>query len=341
MKPAGELRSYLPELQQTFRAIKPIAKRLVLRRIGRNQRLRELVRFTLDGQTTSEYPFVFEYAFCRRERDGARVRTLGAAIHLLQSSGFITDDIFDKGRLRYGLPAVHVQYDIDHAIIAAELQQSVALETIADELNRGRFANQAQAWSLFNRISTDLYLGQYLDIHTCCNPKTTERDYYQIISLYVGNFLAYLARSGALLADKPAAEVERLGRFAHGYGMALMITDDVIDVLQTPKQTGKSFASDLKGRKMRLPLILALRGRGHEAKWLRRFLTGKSPGPSEVRTAARMIRESGALHECLRTAKRYLTRAVKNLSGVRNGVTVDSFAWLASTLLEAQGLEEI
>lgn len=298
------------------------------------------MQFALAHQTTSEYPFVFKYAFCRTARDGPRVATLAAAVHLLQSSAFITDDIFDAADRRYGQPAIHQRYGISYAVIATELMQSVALETIASELDRGSFQNQCRVLEIFNRVVRELYVGQYLDVYHTADAGMSPREYYRVIALGVGNYFANVARCAALLAGKPEAEVDSLARYGYHYGMALFITDDIVDIVQTPKLTGKTYASDLKNRRMRLPMIFALgRASADGRRFLKSFLRGSEPSPAAIRRAGSLIAECGALDACLRVVNRHLTASWKSLNGVRNELTRDHFRWLSETLLEAQRLE--
>ncbi|MFZ0798692.1 MAG: polyprenyl synthetase family protein, partial [Terriglobales bacterium] len=95
----------------------------------RDRHLRQMMLFALRRPAPSDYPFLFSYAFCRTEKDGATINKLTAAVHLLQSSTVIADDILDGGTLRYGRPAFHRQYNINYAIVATELMQSIAFRT--------------------------------------------------------------------------------------------------------------------------------------------------------------------------------------------------------------------
>ena len=56
-----------------------------------------MMLFAVRRHTPSDYPFLFRYAASRTEEDGATVKNLAAAVHLLQSSTIITDDILDAG----------------------------------------------------------------------------------------------------------------------------------------------------------------------------------------------------------------------------------------------------
>lgn len=332
--------AHLSAFDRTFREAHRLSQQLLRREFRRKDPgIAEMMRFILRRQVASEYPFVFTYSFCRKEADARRVRRLAAAVHLLQSSGFVTDDIFDHARTRYRQPAVHVRYGTSGAILAAVLMQSVAGKVLFQELERGAFRNQLKVAEIFNQITLDLYRGQYLDVHNSGHLKLPRREYDRTIALGVGNYLANVATCGALLAGKGAREVARLRRFGYHYGMALFITDDIVD-LQPSAETGKDFASDLRNRRMRLPVILALRmASPRDAAFLRALYRKSLPLPRDVRRAAVILRGCGALDACQREAERHISQALTALRGLRSSTPVARLRWLAETLLETQDLE--
>lgn len=331
---------HLSALDRSFRAALRLS-RASLRREFRRQdpALADMMRYVLRRQVASEYPFVFLYSFCRKPGEARRVRRLAAAVHLLQSSTFVTDDVFDRAPLRYGQPAVHVRYGTSGAVIAATLMQSLAMKVIFEELERGRFPNRLAAAREFNQIVLDLYRGQYLDLRWSGDLRMSRREYSRIIALGGGNHFAHLAKCGALLAGRSPRDVARLQRFGYHYGMALFLTDDITDA-QPAGETGKSPAADLKNRRVRLPVLLALAmASPRDAAFLRRFYRRRNASRSDLRRAAGILRRSGALADCQREAERHLSRALNALRGLRRGVPVARLKWLAETLIEAQNLE--
>ncbi|MGH9492666.1 MAG: polyprenyl synthetase family protein [Terriglobales bacterium] len=331
---------HLTAFHRTFREAHSLSQQLVRREFRRQDpAIAELMQYILRKQSTSEYPFVFQYSFCRKESDGRRVGRLAAAVQLLQSSALVTDDIFDDARLRYGQPAVHVRYGVSGAILAAELMQSVALKVLGEELERGRFRNKLAVGNLFNQIVLDLYRGQYLDVANTANLKMARREYDRVIALGVGNYVANVAKCGGLLAGKSPREVASLERYGYHYGMAVFITDDIVDV-RPPAVTGKSYAMDLRNRRMRLPVILALRMASRRDAAFLRSLYGKArPAARDVRRAVGILRRGGALTACKREAARHVSRALAALRGLRQSMPVARLRWLAETLMQAQGLE--
>ena len=317
----------------TFRQTLSSAKQLVMNGLASaNGGLRKLMAFALHCQTPSAYPFVLKYAFCRREGDGKKILKITAAVHMLQQSSFITDDIFDCGELRYGDHPMYLKYDVNQAIIATELLQAIAFRCLSEELSENGFRNTAIVLKLFNQILLDGYVGQYLDIFNSARATVVLRDYYRVIAFGAGRLFHSVARCGALLAGKPEAEVRTLSKFAYAYGMAAFIVDDIIDILPG-WETGKTYASDLKVRRMRLPLIMALRlaNRG-QRQLLYRFLSrdvDRRPGIEQVAT---VIRHCGALEASQRIARRYLRASLGRLSKLPPSVTAERLRWLAERL---------
>lgn len=295
--------------------------------------LHKLMAFVLRNHTASGYPFVLKYAFCRRERDGKKILKIAAAVHVLQQSSFLTDDIFDRGELRYGNRPVYLRFDVNHAIIAAELLQGIALRCVSEELAGSGFRNATMVFKLLNQILLDGYVAQYLDIVNSARPGVKLREYYRMIALGAGRAFQNLARSGALLAGKPKEEVRMLGKFAYNYGMALFIIDDIVDMLPA-RQTGKTYASDLKGRRMHLPLLLAMRmANPSQRQLLHRFLRKNATRRPRLEQVATAIRDCGALEASQHIARRYLNASLRSLSKLPPSIAVERFRWLAERLL--------
>ena len=324
-----------------FREVESLSIKLVLDNLSpRDRHLRQMMLFALRRHTPSDYPFLFRYAACRTEKDGATVKNLAAAVHLLQSSTIITDDILDAGSMRFGRPALHRQYNVNYAIIATELMQSIAFRTFGSELDRSRFKHPSRVMKILNEILRDLYLCQYWDLYYSGRTSLALSEYYRIIGLGAGYFMSNLARCGALLGGKPASEVRALAAYGYNYGMALFITDDIVDVIRNPRETGKNFAADLKNARFKLPTLLALRmSSGEDRRFLKHVLTDGRPTASDLRRAAQVIQDVGAIAQCTRIARRFLARSLRSLSSIKSPVSRTHLAWLATSLLAAQGLE--
>jgi geranylgeranyl pyrophosphate synthase len=338
LKAAISAKSHAQQFCQTFRDAHSLATKLLIGRLTQHEKgLKAAVRYALDYQVTSDYPYLMKYAFCRRESDGNAITPILAGVHLLQTSTMITDDIFDVSHLRYGRTVLHRRHGLSQAIIVAALFQAAGLEEISNRLATGRFKNTARVLALLNRTIAECYIGQYLDVATSGDAKMIVNLYYRVIRLCAGNFFANLATCGALLAGKTPHQTAALARFGYHYGLGLFITDDIVDITDTPRQTGKSLSPDLKGRRMRLPMIIALQvSRAREKKLLCEFLRSSRDSDADTIAAAQLIRDSGALAFCKRAADGHLQRAKRALNTVTNPLTRSRLAWMCDSLFTAQ-----
>ncbi len=328
--------------RETFRHAHLAAQRQLGTSISRGDGgLRAMLLYCLRHQTNSEYPFVFKYSFCRRKSDARSIRELTGAVHLLQSSGFVTDDIFDQTPVRYGADAVHIRYGADNAFIAGTLMQTIALETISRELENGEFANSQRVMTIFNQIIRELFVGQYLDIYNSGKLRVSESAYTRVIALGVGRYFGHVAKCGALLAKRSAAHVRAYTSFGYHYGMAVFITDDILDIVEKPKRLGMVAGSDLMNRRMRLPLLHALQSVDARGKAeLREFVAQHGASRRQYDRIARLIANSGAMETCRVAAQKHVQASLRalRLLPVCHGVRM--LEWLAETLMQAQGLGE-
>jgi octaprenyl-diphosphate synthase len=325
--------------EATFNDIKPVASAIVSEAIPSCARpLRDAVGALIKAQDPTEYPFLFRFSFSHRERDWVSIKRIAAAVHLLQTSTFVIDDILDGSGLRYGVPTLHRSHGTPYALVVAQFLESTALDDIASEVGSEPFPNAKTALSEFHRILPRLYIGQYLDLKSSGDLSFTYRAYLQVVFLTTGSFLASVARAAALLSGKSAYEIETLTEFARCYGMALQITDDALDITASSSRTGKSYARDLHCRRMRLPLIMALKlAPSGSRTFLRKFITDGRHAPGHVRLAARIIRSSGAIDASIAIACRYIAKAIRALSRLDNCTANSMLSLLALNLIPEQG----
>jgi geranylgeranyl pyrophosphate synthase len=340
-----KIRQYFEKADQTtFRRVCSESKLIVDKTLhGVSPHLRQVINLALKNkQVPSEYPFLFKYSYLRnKEEESEELAPLSAAIHLLQTSTFVIDDILDFADSRNHGPTVYSKYGVNYAIIGGELLQSIALRTICEEVQNGKFSNKGIVLTTLNEAVRNLYMGQYLDVYNSSNPNISINDYNRVISLTTGCFLANIGKCGALLAGKSPAEIKSIYDHADYYGMALQITDDILDLIYDSRVTGKTFASDLKGHRMRLPLIMALRMTNKkDAAFLKRFLLQKKFAEADLKACIQIILNCDAIPACKSRASSYLKRSLKSISSMRKGLTRSSLTWLSESLLAAQGLNE-
>jgi len=325
--------------QQSFRRVHQLAVRLLRRAVpSRDAKLQAALRLAFKDQSPTEYPYLFRNCFLGRHPGPSVVDTLAAAVHLIQTSTFVTDDVFDAARQRNGNPTVCAHAGVNGAIVAAHILQSIGFSALATAARDARLPNAGEAVATLAEAVTHVYRGQYLDMLHSSRLSTSRADYYRVIDLTTASLFAAVSRCGALLGGGRPSEILAMSRFASCYGMALQITDDILDV--TDESTGKTFGSDLKCRRMRLPLIIAMhKALPSDKATLRRFIKGGTRDARTIRMVARIIQRSGGVARALHVARRYRAQSLWSLAEVRPGPAKDALAWLPESLLAAQDLE--
>ena len=279
-------------LESTHHTALSIARRIMEHHANGLPCVKHIYDRALCDESPSEYPFLFRLAFELHGQSFRQVSRIAAAIHLLQTSTFVIDDIIDMSRKRAGARTIYGEWGTGTAIIAGGLIQWVAMSEVASEATRLALPNSMSCLKLLALAIADAYKGECLDVLHSGNPSVTFKKYYQTILLSTGQFLGRVALTGALLANLSASERESLYGFGKNYGMALQICDDIIDATLGSRKTGKDFGADIKMRRMRLPVIIALRTASpQDRSRLRKYLSETyEPEEQEIRRLTRAMR---------------------------------------------------
>jgi geranylgeranyl pyrophosphate synthase len=322
---------YLAKLTSINEVTLPTARRMMEKHASDLPSISDIFLRALCDESPSEYPFVFSIAYELNGKTFVRVAKIAAAIHLLQTSTFVFDDILDMSGKRARAKTIYSEWGTETAIVAGELLQSVAMSEVASESARLALPNAMSGLRILALALADVYKGQYLDMLHSGDPAMALKLYHRIIFLTTGQFLGRVALVGALLSGISAAEREPLRSFGENYGMALQVFDDIVDVTLGQKHTGKDYGADIRKRRMRLPLIIALRNAtAGERLVLREYLANSSvPEMHEVRMIARLIKNVRAIEYCRKAMMGYVEKALGSLQRLPEGSSRRYLAELA------------
>jgi geranylgeranyl pyrophosphate synthase len=299
-------------LERAFRKVYPVAKKIVQEHVSDHRSLAAAMRYALHDKSPSDYSFLLLTCYGCSGKRIRHVIDIAAAMHLLQTSTFVIDDILDNGQTRAGKATVVKKFGVSQAIAVGQLLQAIAFSHVSARLRTGRFPNGCDVLALLASLVEDVYVGQYMDIQHTRQFHMPLDVYSQMIELTTGRFLSRVAECGALLAGLDSSTVRELSRFGYHYGMALQMCDDVVDVAKSAASTQKTFASDVKERRARLPALLALRSaKGADRRVLSRQLGGgRKLRYSEVVEVINLMKRCGAIAKSVAALKDHVSKAV-------------------------------
>jgi geranylgeranyl diphosphate synthase type II len=224
------------------------------------------------------------------------------------------DDLMDNADMRRGHETVHRRWDANKAILSGDSMLVLAYERIA-QVPADKLPAVLQ---LFTETALEIGEGQEYDMAFETRNDVTEAEYIEMIRLKTSVLLACALKIGALLADAPQEDADRLYRVGEQVGLAFQLQDDLLDVYGDPLVFGKAIGGDITSNKKTYMLINAFnRANAEQRKELERWVNAKEFNRAEkVAAVTRLYDEIGIRQLCEQKINYYFDLARQTLSEV-------------------------
>ena len=188
---------------------------------------------------------------------GKRIRPvlmlLGYGLETYHNYTLLHDDLMDKADMRRGHETVHRRWDANKAILSGDSMLVLAYERVAQVPAE----KLRDVLDLFTVTALEIGEGQEYDMSFETRNDVTEDEYIEMIRLKTSVLLACALKMGAILADAPQEDVDRLYRAGEQLGLAFQLQDDLLDVYGDPAVFGKAIGGDIASNKKTYMLINA------------------------------------------------------------------------------------
>ena len=185
--------------------------------------------------------------------DYKRALPLACAIEMLHSQSLIHDDLpsMDNDDFRRSKPANHKVFGEAIAILAGDALISYGVQTIIEKTPKVVAPEDIlKIVNLYSKVAGAFGIvgGQVADLKSECKKITI--DELEFIHTYKTAAMFELAIvGGAIVGGANEAQIEALTKFARTYGYAFQIKDDILDVVKTTEELGKTAGKDEKSEK--------------------------------------------------------------------------------------------
>ena len=206
------------------------------------------------------------------------------------------DDLMDQADMRRGYQTVHKRWDANKAILSGDSMLVLAYQRVAqvpaDKLQ--------QVLDLFTVTALEIGEGQEYDMSFETRNDVTEDEYIEMIRLKTSVLLACALKMGAILADAPQQDTDRLYLVGELLGLAFQLQDDLLDVYGDPKVFGKAIGGDITSNKKTYMLINAYnRANDEQRQELEQWIMAKEFNRAEkVAAVTRLYDEIGIRELC-------------------------------------------
>ena len=195
--------------------------------------------------------------------------TAACAIEMVHTYSLIHDDLpaMDNDDFRRGRPSCHKQFGEATAILAGD-----ALLTMAFELLSSRITRQDMAVKLISILAkaagaAGMIAGQMGDMEAQ-NRKGDLKMLEYIHQHKTAKMFEAACSMGAITAGANKEQLEKLGQFGLKLGLCFQIADDILDVLASSKDLGKTAGKDAAQGKLTYPSLIGLEKSKYHAREL-------------------------------------------------------------------------
>jgi geranylgeranyl diphosphate synthase type II len=183
---------------------------------------------------------------------------VGSALELIHTYSLIHDDLpaLDNDDLRRGKPTSHVVFGEATAILAGDALLTLAFEAIAGADNGQAGRTLQVIHELAHAIGTrrGMVAGQVVDMEASDSTSDAARLEF-IHSAKTGAFIRAALRAGAVLSGAGPDDLARLTAYGEKIGLAFQIADDLLDVLGSAAELGKTIGKDEQQHKATYPAL--------------------------------------------------------------------------------------
>ncbi len=187
----------------------------------------------------------------------ALIRT-ACAFEMVHTYSLIHDDLpaMDDDDLRRGRPTCHVRFDEATAILAGDALQTLAFQTIAEDVGLDAETRIALIAELARAAATPegMVAGQALDMEGEAR-QVSRAQLEEIHRLKTGALIRAAARCGAIIGRANDSELAAVTSYGSHLGLLFQITDDFLDVTATAEDLGKTPGKDARSNKATYPAL--------------------------------------------------------------------------------------
>jgi geranylgeranyl diphosphate synthase type II len=187
----------------------------------------------------------------------ALIRT-ACAFEMVHTYSLIHDDLpaMDDDDLRRGRPTCHVRFDEATAILAGDALQTLAFQTIAEDVALDAETRIALIAELAHAAATPdgMVAGQALDMEAETR-QVSRTQLEEIHRLKTGALIKAAARCGAIIGRANDSELAAITSYSSHLGLLFQITDDFLDVTATAEDLGKTPGKDARSNKATYPAL--------------------------------------------------------------------------------------
>jgi len=233
---------------------------------------------------------------------------IGAIVELVHTATLLHDDVLDGATSRRGASTVNSLWGNECAVLLGDFLLSRAFVV-------GLRLDEPRIGQVLSETAVQICRGELRQNLERCNWDLSREGYYEIIRDKTAALFGSCCYLGALVSEADEKELDYLCEFGLNVGMALQLTDDLLDIISDESIVGKTLGVDLLQGKVTLPVIhhLGSAGEGDRDGFIKRI-----SGQLERKELVKLLEGSGSLDYTRGEAGRFANEGILSLKNVRD-----------------------
>ena len=239
-------------IRTTGEAVDDVLNRLIPKSNELESQLFDAMRYcTLEGGKRMRPLLVLTSCELFNVDYGCALRA-AVAVEMVHAYSLVHDDLpaMDDAKLRRGRPSTHCEFDEATAILAGDALQSLAFEVLTHpDTHPDARIRLKLVEGLARAIGPrGMCGGQMLDLIS----EKQELDIGAVTRMQkmkTGALIMFACETGAIMGKASPKHTIALRNYAHDFGMAFQMTDDLLDLMGVQQDLGKETGKDAKSGK--------------------------------------------------------------------------------------------
>ena len=277
------------------------------------QELYEPIKYIMSLGGKRIRPLLVLLAYRLFKGDVESILDRAISVEVFHNFTLMHDDIMDEAPLRRGQATVHEKWNDSVAILSGDVMLVKAYDLLLEAPG-----NLKQIIKDFNACAAGVCEGQQFDMNFEQLPTVAEATYINMIRLKTAVLLGYSLKLGAMLAEAPEEEAQKLYDFGVQVGIGFQLKDDLLDVYADQAKFGKQVGGDIIANKKTFLLLKALElANSNQKADLDRWINAEEFDSSEkVQDVMRLYDEMGIKELTLAKMEEYFANGFKELEAI-------------------------
>ena len=228
-----------------------------------------------------------------------RLHLMAAAVEMIHTATLVHDDILDKADLRRHKPTANAKWGDRVSVLLGDYLFTHAFHVASKSGSADGLGKLAAASNLVcaGEMKQNFHAGNF---------EIEEGLYFEIISEKTAELCAAACGIGAIIVGAGQNQVEAFEKYGRDLGIAFQIIDDVLDLVGSQTDVGKTLGTDLFNSKPTLPIIHCLQNldKGRRDELLKLLHAGQ-----DVRAVSALLCSTGSIKAARAVAQKHAAQA--------------------------------